>query len=52
MMLRMMRGPRTGRPSLLARVLCVLVVLGMVAITAPVVGPPVVAAVGWLAGLL
>ncbi|WP_426564695.1 hypothetical protein ACPPVT_01235 [Angustibacter sp. McL0619] len=52
MMLRMMRGPRTGRPSVLARVLSLLVVLGLVAITAPVVGPPVVASLQWLAGLL
>jgi hypothetical protein len=52
MLLRMMRGPKTGRPSPLARVLAVLVVAGMLANTAPVIGPPVVSAVQWLAGLL
>ncbi|GAA4352340.1 hypothetical protein [Angustibacter luteus] len=52
MLLRMMRGPRTGRPSVIARALALLVVAGLVAITAPLVGPPVIATVGWLAGLL
>jgi hypothetical protein len=52
MLLRMMRGPRTGRPSTMARVLALLVVAGLVGITAPLLAPPVIATVGWLAGVL
>ena len=38
-MLRAMRQPRAGRPSALARLLAVLVVVGMVAVSAPVLVP-------------
>lgn len=47
-MLRALREPGTGRPSPLARVLALLVVLGLVAISAP----PVLSLVGWLFSLL
>jgi hypothetical protein len=43
-----MRQPRAGRPSALARLLAVLVVLGMVAVTAPVLVP----VVRWFVGQL
>jgi hypothetical protein len=52
MLLRLLREPRTGRPSLLARTLAVMVVAGMVALTAPVAGPLLVSAVRWLSGVL
>lgn len=39
MVLRAMRQPRAGRPSALARLLAVLVVVGMVAVSAPVLVP-------------
>ena len=48
MLLRMLREPRTGRPAPLARLLALLVVVGLVAITAPVLLP----LVGWVVGLL
>lgn len=38
-MLRAMRQPRAGGPSALARLLAVLVVVGMVAVSAPVLVP-------------
>lgn len=38
-MLRALREPGTGRPSPLARLLAVVVVLGMVAISAPTAMP-------------
>ncbi|HZI98753.1 MAG TPA: hypothetical protein VFD41_14625 [Actinomycetales bacterium] len=47
MVLRALREPRTGQPSPLARLLAVLVVLGMVGISAPVLFP----AVRWLISL-
>jgi hypothetical protein len=52
MLLRMMRGRRTGGPSVVARVLAVLVVAGMVALAAPMLAAPAVAVVRWLAGVL
>ncbi|GAB3589668.1 hypothetical protein GCM10027446_02700 [Angustibacter peucedani] len=52
MLLRMMRGRRTGSPSPVARLLALLVVVGLLAITAPVVGPPAVRTVRWLSSLL
>jgi hypothetical protein len=53
MMLRAMRGPAgTGRPSIAARALAVLVVAGLVAITAPQLAGPAGALLRWLAGLL
>lgn len=48
MLLRMLREPRTGRPAPLARLLALIVVVGLVAITAPVLLP----LVGWVVGLL
>ena len=48
----MMRGRRAGSPSPVARVLALLVVAGMVGITAPVVGPPTVRVVRWLGSVL
>ena len=48
MLLRMLREPVTGRPGPLARLLAVLLVIGMVAIT----GPVLVGVARWLAGLL
>jgi hypothetical protein len=47
-LLRLLREPRTGRPAPIARLLAVLVVVGLVAITGPVLLPALV----WLYGLL
>jgi hypothetical protein len=46
-MLRALREPGTGRPSPLARMLALFVVLGMVAISAPTAAP----VLHWLLGL-
>lgn len=51
-MLRLMRQPRAGRPSLLARAVALLIVLGLVAITAPILAPLVSAVLRWLGGVL
>ncbi len=48
----MLRQPRAGRPSPLARVVALLVVLGMVGLTAPALAAPVSAGVRWLGSLL
>ena len=48
MLLRMLREPDTGRPGPLARLLAVLLVLGLVAISAPVL----VVVLRWVVGLL
>lgn len=48
MLLRMLRETGTGRPAPLARLLALLVVIGMLGITAPVLLP----LIGWLLGLL
>ena len=48
MLLRLLREPVTGRPGPLARILAVLLVIGLVAIT----GPVLVGVARWLAGLL
>ena len=48
----MLRQPRAGRPSLLARAVALVVVLGLIGLTAPALGGPVVAALQWLGGLL
>jgi len=50
--LRMMRQPRAGRPSLLARAVALLVVLGMLGLAAPALAAPVAAALQWLGSLL
>ena len=50
--LRMLRQPRAGRPSLLARFVALLVVVGMVGITAPALSRPVMATLQWLGALL
>lgn len=47
MLLRALREPRTGHPSPLARLLAIMIVLGMVAVSAPVLFP----AVRWIIGL-
>lgn len=47
MLLRALREPRTGQPSPLARLLAILVVLGMIGVSAPVLFP----AVRWLMSL-
>lgn len=52
MLLRMLRGPRSGGPSVLARALALLVVAGLVAITAPGLAGPVGGVLRWLAGVL
>ena len=52
MLLRLLRGSRAGRPSPLARLLALLVVAGLVALTAPVALPVAAAVVRWLAGVL
>lgn len=41
MLLRALREPRTGSPSPLARMLAVMLVLGLVGVTAPVLIPAV-----------
>ena len=48
MVLRMLREPATGRPGPLARLLAVLLLVGIVAIAAPVLVPVVV----WVVALL
>lgn len=48
MLLRMLREPGTGRPAPLARLLALLVVLGLLGITAPVLLP----LLRWLMSLL
>jgi hypothetical protein len=48
MLLRMLREPGTGRPAPLARLLALLLVLGMIGISVPVLLP----LVGWLLALL
>jgi hypothetical protein len=48
MLLRMLREPGTGRPAPLARLLALLLVLGMLGITAPVLLP----VLRWLLSLL
>lgn len=52
MLLRLMRAPRTGGPSPLARLLALLVVLGLLGLAAPLLGPATFAVVRWLAGVL
>ena len=48
MLLRMLREPGTGRPGPLARLLAVLLVIGLVALSAPVLVP----VVRWVVSLL
>ncbi len=48
MLLRMLREPRSGRPGPAARLLAVLLVVGLVAVSAPVLIP----LVRWLLDLL
>jgi hypothetical protein len=50
-LLRVLRRPGLGRPSPLARLLAVLVVVGMVGVTAPVLLEVVVPVAHWFAGL-
>jgi hypothetical protein len=47
-----MRRPRAGSPSLLARLVAALVVLGMLGLAAPLLGAPLAAALRWLVALL
>jgi len=51
-LLRLMRRPRAGSPSLLARVVAALVVLGMLGLAAPLLGAPLAAALRWLVSVL
>ena len=48
MLLRMLRGPEIGKPGPLARLVALLLVLGLVAIT----GPVLVDVVRWVVALL
>jgi hypothetical protein len=48
MLLRMLREPATGRPGPLARLVALLIVIGLFALT----GPVLVEVVRWVAGLL
>ena len=48
MLLKALREPGTGRPSPVARLLAVLVVIGLLALTAPVAMP----VLRWFASLL
>ena len=47
MLLRALRGDRAGSPSPLARLLAVMLVLGLIGVTAPVLVP----VVRWVVGL-
>jgi hypothetical protein len=51
-LLRMMRRRKPGAPSLLARVVAALVVIGMLGLAAPTLAAPVSAALRWLLALL
>ena len=44
----MLRARRDGRPTVRARVVAALIVLGMVAITAPILAAPIMTALHWL----
>ena len=48
----MLRRPRAGSPSLLARVVAALVVLGMLGLAAPLLAAPLGAGLRWLLALL
>ena len=48
MLLRLLREPHSGRPAPLARLLALLVVVGLLGLSAPVLLP----AIYWLAGRL
>jgi hypothetical protein len=50
--LRLLRHRRACSPSLLARVVAALVVVGMLALAAPLVAAPVAAGLRWLLTLL
>ena len=50
--LRLLRRQQAGTPSLLARVVAALVVVGMLGLAAPLVAAPVAAALRWLLTLL
>jgi hypothetical protein len=48
----MLRARRDGRPTNRARVVASLIVLGMVAITAPILAAPLLTSLHWLLSLL
>jgi hypothetical protein len=48
----MLRARRDGRPTARARVVAAVIVIGLVAFTAPIVTEPTVAVVRWLVSLL
>jgi hypothetical protein len=50
--LRLMRQPRAGGPSMLARVVALLIVLGLLSLTAPVLAAPLASGLQWLGTLL
>jgi hypothetical protein len=51
-LLRMLRHRTPGAPSLLARVVAALVVVGMLGLAAPALAGPVSAALRWLLSVL
>lgn len=50
--LRMLRARRDGRPTVRARVVAALIVVGMVALTAPILAAPILTTLHWLVALL
>ena len=48
----MLRRPRAGSPSLLARLVAALVVVGMLGLAAPLLAAPFGVALRWLVSLL
>ena len=48
----MLRQPTAGRPSILARFVALLIVLGLVVLTAPALVAPVASILRWLGGVL
>jgi hypothetical protein len=51
-LLRLLRHRRPGAPSLLARVVAAMVVVGMLGLAVPTLAAPVGAALRWLLALL
>jgi hypothetical protein len=52
MMMRLLRGPGPGQPSVLGRALAAAVVVGLLVVTAPTAVPPLLSALRWLFALL
>jgi hypothetical protein len=51
-MMRLLRGPGPGQPSVLGRALAAAIIVGMFAVTAPVAVPPLLSTLRWLFSLL